>query len=75
MAALNSSRQQADLETSQSKRIECSDRTAPAPALRHLRIDAFCIGPGAGPHAASLRCECGHFRQWIAKRQLASVEQ
>jgi hypothetical protein len=52
------------------ERVECA---APAGLFRPCGCGStrFHIGPGAGPHIASLRCDdCGVGGRWLSKRHL-----
>lgn len=43
---------------------DCTTTSAPCP---RCGTTVAIIGPGAGPHHASVRCVRGHFRKWLPK--------
>jgi hypothetical protein len=54
--------------------IKCNDKSGIFRCCRYCRSTRFRIGPGAGPHAASLRCDrCGAGGRWLSKSRLAEL--
>lgn len=62
-----------DQQTPPAMAVECTDSSG---LFRPCTCGStkFRIGPGAGPHAASLRCDlCGNGGRWLSKSRLAEL--